>query len=63
MLQRLLFGPHRLDLSYTDLQPRQAVTFAMVLLLVIALGLTPKHWIEPHPLTNGLRAALEIMHW
>ena len=38
MMQRLLFGPHRADIRYEDLRPRELVSFALLLLVLALLG-------------------------
>lgn len=63
MMQRLLFGPHRQDLAYVDLQPGQALAFGAVLVLLIALSLAPRYLSASTLTANGLRAALEHYRW
>ena len=42
LMQRLLFGPHRKDIRYDDLQPVEIGALAAILLLSIALGIAPQ---------------------
>ncbi len=41
MMQRLLFGPHRLDIPYEDLRPAEAAPLVIILVLLLALGILP----------------------
>lgn len=63
MMQRLLFGPHREDVAYVDLQPRQALAFGAVLLLLIVLSCAPRYLSASNLTADGLRAALEHYRW
>ena len=42
LMQRLLFGPHREDIRYDDLQPVEIAAFAGVIVLLIALSVAPQ---------------------
>lgn len=42
LMQRLLFGPHRTDFRYDDLNPMEIAAFVVVLLLLIALSFAPQ---------------------
>ncbi|HEX6438361.1 MAG TPA: proton-conducting transporter membrane subunit [Candidatus Binatia bacterium] len=46
MMQQLLFGPHRSDTRYTDLEVSEVAGFALLLLILIALGVMPHDWLE-----------------
>lgn len=46
LMQRLLFGPHRVDLRYDDLKPAEIAAFAMVLLLLVLLSFAPHGSLE-----------------
>jgi NADH-quinone oxidoreductase subunit L len=48
LMQRLLFGPHRADLRYEDLRPAEIVPLVIILLLLLALG------VSPHQLVDGV---------
>ena len=41
LMQRLLFGPHRADLRYRDLQPGEMAAFAVILFLLLLLSVAP----------------------
>jgi len=55
MMQRLLFGPHRSDIRYNDFQTSEVAVFALLLLILIALGAMPLDWFETVPLAHGTR--------
>jgi NADH-quinone oxidoreductase subunit L len=55
MMQRLLFGPHRLDIRYNDLHTGEVAVFALLLLSLIALGAMPFDWFETVLLAHGSR--------
>jgi NADH:ubiquinone oxidoreductase subunit 4 (subunit M) len=55
MMQRLLFGPHRSDIRYNDFQTSEVAVFALLLLILIALGAMPLDWVETVPLAHGTR--------
>ena len=55
MMQRLLFGPHRSDIGYNDFQTSEVAVFALLLLILIALGAMPLDWVETVPLAHGTR--------
>jgi NADH:ubiquinone oxidoreductase subunit 4 (subunit M) len=40
-MQRLLFGPHRPDLSYQDLRLAEVAPLVAVLLILLAMGVAP----------------------
>jgi NADH-quinone oxidoreductase subunit L len=41
LMQRVLFGPHRQDLSYQDLGPAEMAPIVIIILLLLALGIAP----------------------
>jgi NADH-quinone oxidoreductase subunit L len=41
LMQRLLFGPHRVDFPHEDLRPSEMAPLLIVLLLLLALGIAP----------------------
>jgi len=41
LIQRLLFGPHRADLLYEDLSPKEMVPLIITLILLLAAGVVP----------------------
>lgn len=47
LMQRLLFGPHREDLRYGDLEPAEIAAFAGVLVLLIVLSVMPQGLLDP----------------
>jgi NADH:ubiquinone oxidoreductase subunit 4 (subunit M) len=55
MMQRLLFGPHRADIRYEDLHTGEVAVFALLLLILIALGTMPIKWFETVLLAHGNR--------
>jgi NADH:ubiquinone oxidoreductase subunit 5 (subunit L)/multisubunit Na+/H+ antiporter MnhA subunit len=55
MMQRLLFGPHRADIRYEDLHTSEVAVFALLLLILIALGTMPIKWFETVLLAHGNR--------
>ena len=55
MMQRLLFGPHRSDIRYNDLHTTEVAVFAVLLLILIALGAMPLDWLETILLAQGSR--------
>ncbi|HKY06815.1 MAG TPA: proton-conducting transporter membrane subunit [Candidatus Binatia bacterium] len=63
MMQRLLFGPHRLDLRYEDLRANEVAYFAALLALVAFLGFTPPTLLESKLQVVGHRTAMEGMPW
>ncbi len=42
LMQRILFGPHREDLRYDDLNPAEIAAFGVILLLLIVLSVIPQ---------------------
>src|SRR5438309_10811260 len=63
LMQRLLFGPHRSDIRYEDLRPTEVAPLLIVLLILLALGITPYGFFESDALTNSYRTAREVMLW
>jgi NADH-quinone oxidoreductase subunit M len=63
LMQRILFGPHREQLIYHDLQPSEAAPFVAVLLAVLLLGFAPRSSDRPHPPANVVQTALEPTTW
>lgn len=63
LIQRLLFGPHRSDILYEDLRPTEVAPLLIVLLILLALGITPYGFFESDTLTNSYRTAMELMLW
>lgn len=63
MVQRLLFGRERSDLRYEDLRPAELASLVMVILIVIALGVTPVSLfgMEHQPPRAG--AVMESVTW
>lgn len=41
LMQRILFGPHRTDISYEDLSRGESVALVIVLLMLVVVGLAP----------------------
>ena len=46
LMQRLLFGPHRTDLRYDDLQSAEMAAFVVVLVLLFLLTIAPHAWLN-----------------
>ena len=63
LMQRLLFGPHRLDIPYEDLRPTEVASLLIVLLILLALGITPYGFFEADTLANRYLAAVEWTLW
>jgi NADH-quinone oxidoreductase subunit L len=63
MMQRLLFGPQRVDMRYEDLRSGEVVYFAAILVILAILGLTPPAMLESSLMINGHRTAMEMMLW
>ena len=63
MMQRLLFGPYRANIRYEDLRTSEVSLFAVVLVLLAVLGLTPPQWLESNILANANRTAMEMNLW
>lgn len=53
MMQRLLFGPHRHDISYHDLRTSELAVFTLLLVILIALGALPHQWLKTELLAHG----------
>ena len=62
MMQRLLFGSHRPDIPYEDLRTSEVVGFALLLLILIALGAMPTQWLGSNRLTRQ-SDAMEMIPW
>jgi NADH-quinone oxidoreductase subunit L len=60
MMQRLLFGPHRTDIPYEDLHLGESVSLVVLLLILVAVGLLPHGFIDPHPMKSGYPGATEM---
>jgi len=63
MLQRLLFGPHRVDIRYEDLRSGEVIYFVAILVTLAVLGATPPALLESSLMSAGHRAAMEMMLW
>ena len=46
LIQRLLFGPHRSDLHYDDLQTGERAALALAISALVILGLIPHEWAD-----------------
>jgi NADH-quinone oxidoreductase subunit L len=62
MMQRLLFGPHRPDVPYEDLRTNEVAGYALLLLILIALGAMPTQWLETNLLARQ-SDAMEMIPW
>jgi NADH-quinone oxidoreductase subunit L len=62
MMQRLLFGSHRSDIPYEDLRTSEVAGFALLLLILIALGAIPTQWLGSDLLTRQ-SDAMEMIPW
>jgi NADH-quinone oxidoreductase subunit L len=62
MMQRLLFGSHRSDIPYEDLRTSEVAGFALLLLILIALGAMPTQWLGSGLLTRQ-SDAMEMIPW
>ena len=63
LMQRLLFGQHRPGLIYEDLSHAEAISLALVLLVLLTLGVFPYSFFESGTLPNGYGTAMEIHLW
>jgi len=63
MMQRLLFGPHRVDMLYEDLRSGEVIYFVTILVLLAVLGTTPPALLESSLMINGHQPAMEMMQW
>jgi NADH-quinone oxidoreductase subunit L len=63
MMQRLLFGPHRIDLRYQDLRAHELGYFVALLAVLAILGGAPFAALESGLLLDVGRAHLETMLW
>ncbi|TAJ97344.1 MAG: hypothetical protein EPO39_19365 [Candidatus Manganitrophaceae bacterium] len=54
LMQRLLFGPHRTDLQYTDLRGGEAAPLAIALLILLVIGIAPNTFFPTDPATRDL---------
>jgi NADH:ubiquinone oxidoreductase subunit 4 (subunit M) len=62
MMQRLLFGPHRPDIPYEDLRRNEVAGFALLLLILVALGAMPPQWLQANLPTRPSNA-MEMTPW
>jgi NADH:ubiquinone oxidoreductase subunit 5 (subunit L)/multisubunit Na+/H+ antiporter MnhA subunit len=62
MLQRLLFGAHRADLRYQDLNANELVYFAVMIALLLVLGAATGNF-PAQTLMSGQRITMEMMPW
>ncbi|MDC4206084.1 MAG: hypothetical protein MPW13_17185 [Candidatus Manganitrophus sp.] len=53
-MQRLLFGPHRTDIRYTDLRTGEAAPLAVALLILLVIGVAPNAFFQTDPATSDL---------
>jgi len=60
MMQRLLWGSHRSDISYRDLRPAESLPLIILLVAVIAVGLLPYGFLNAAQWTGGYRSAMEM---
>ncbi len=63
LMQRILFGQHRPGLIYEDLSHAEAVSLAIVLLVLLTLGVSPYSFFESGTLPNGYGTAMELHLW
>jgi NADH-quinone oxidoreductase subunit M len=63
MMQRLLFGPHRIDLRYEDLRAGEIGYFAALLVIVVILGSIPLPAIDSGPAIGAAQTSLETILW
>jgi NADH:ubiquinone oxidoreductase subunit 5 (subunit L)/multisubunit Na+/H+ antiporter MnhA subunit len=63
MMQRLLFGPHRVDLRYHDLRTRELGYFIALLVLLAALGVAPFAALDSRLMIDVGRIYLETTLW
>jgi len=63
LMQRLLFGPHRPDISCTDLSRGEVASLLVVLLILLAIGIAPSGLWEATSLTEGHPVAVVLGLW
>ncbi|MCG3110178.1 MAG: hypothetical protein MCM46_00010 [Candidatus Manganitrophus sp. SB1] len=54
LMQRLLFGPPRTDIQYTDLRAGEAAPLAIALLILLVIGIAPNAFFQTDSATTGL---------
>lgn len=60
LMQRLLFGPHRPEIPYTDLHGGEVAPLAIVLLILLAIGVAPYTFFQSTPAKVGLPPTSEL---
>jgi NADH-quinone oxidoreductase subunit L len=60
LMQRLLFGPHRMDIPYEDLSCGEGVTLSIVLLMLVVIGLLPYGLFDFDALARGHGITMEM---
>lgn len=63
MMQRLLFGTHRTGVRYEDLRPSELAYFAVLLVLLLALGAAAQGEFSSNTLAVNQRLATELIQW
>lgn len=63
LMQQVLFGPHRFDILYEDLNAAEAAPLVIVLLILVALGITPYGFFESDTLRNSYSSLAGLMRW
>jgi NADH-quinone oxidoreductase subunit L len=60
LMQRLLFGPPRPEIPYTDLRGGEIAPLATALLILLALGIAPYAFFQSTPATHELPSTSEL---
>jgi NADH:ubiquinone oxidoreductase subunit 4 (subunit M) len=63
MMQRLLFGRHRAEVSYEDLRAGELACFALLLLLLAIAGTIQPASFEPGRFEKVQTIAMGMMRW
>jgi NADH-quinone oxidoreductase subunit L len=54
IMQQLLFGPHRADIPYEDLQRSELISVFIVLALLVGMGLVPYDFFASNQMARGI---------
>jgi NADH-quinone oxidoreductase subunit M len=63
MVQRLLFGPRRPELRYTDVLRTELAALLIVVLVLLALGLAPATLFASQPTLHQTGIAMDVLTW
>ena len=63
LMQRFLFGPHRLDLRHEDLVAGEVAALVIMVVVLLALGAAPLGFLRPEGLASPPYVAMERVLW